>query len=88
MKRQDIIIIALLAVIVFFVFFKVGKSYFSPAPAPTAVPAPASGVKPSVADVKTMLGSGMPEMNIIISLIKGGVPGDQAEQLVAQAKAS
>jgi hypothetical protein len=78
MKRQDIIIIALLATIVFFVFFKVGKSYFSPA----------SGVKPSVADVKTMLGSGMPEMNIIISLIKGGVPGDQAEQLVAQAKAS
>lgn len=82
MKRQDIIIIALLAVIVFVMFFKVGKSYFSPAPAP------ASGTKPSVADAKAMLSSGMPEMNVIVSLIKSGVPGDQAEQLVTQAKAT
>jgi hypothetical protein len=80
MKRQNIIIIALLAVIVFVLFFKVGKSYFSPAPAP--------GAKPSVADVKTMISSGMPEMNVIISLIKSGVPSDQAEQLVSQAKAT
>jgi len=83
MKRQDIIIIALLAVIVFVMFFKVGKSYFSPAPAPAG-----TSTKPSVADVKTMLSSGMPEMNIIISLIKSGVPSDQAEQLVTQAKAT
>ena len=40
MKRQDIIIIALLAVIVFVLFFKVSKSYFSPAPAPAPAPAP------------------------------------------------
>ena len=86
MKRQDIIIIALLAVIVFVVFFKVSKSYFSPAPAPA--PAPSSGAKPSVTDVKTMLSSGMPEMNVIVSLIKSGVPSDQAEQLVTQAKAT
>lgn len=83
MKRQDIIIIALLAVIVFVLFFKVGKSYFSPAPAP----APVGTTAPSVADVKTMLSSGMTEMNVIVSLIKSGVPGDQAEQLVTQAKA-
>ena len=82
MKRRDVIIIALLAVIVFLLFFKVGTSYFSPAPAP------ASGAKPSVADVKTMISSGMPEMNIIISLIKSGVPSDQAEQLVTQAKST
>jgi hypothetical protein len=82
MKRHNIIIIALLAVIVFVLFFKVGKSYFSPAPAP------APGAKPSVADVKTMISSGMPEMNVIISLIKSGVPSDQAEQLVSQAKAT
>ena len=82
MKRRDVIIIALLAVIVFLLFFKVGTSYFSPAPAP------ASGAKPSVADVKTMISSGMPEMNVIISLIKSGVPSDQAEQLVSQAKAT
>jgi hypothetical protein len=78
MKRRDIIIIALLAVIVFALLFKVSASYFSPAP----------GTKPSVADVKTMLSSGMPEMNVIVSLIKSGVPGDQAEQLVTQAKAT
>ena len=83
MKRQDIIIIALLAVIVFVMFFKVGKSYFSPAPAPAS-----GATMPSVADVKTMISSGMPEMNIIISLIKSGVPSDQAEQLVTQAKAT
>lgn len=83
MNRQDIIIIALLAVIVFLMFFKVGKSYFSPAPAPAA-----TSTKPSVADVKTMISSGMPEMNIIISLIKSGVPSDQAEQLVTQAKST
>jgi hypothetical protein len=41
-----------------------------------------------VADVKTMISSGMPEMNIIISLIKSGVPSDQAEQLVTQAKST
>jgi hypothetical protein len=81
-KRRDIIIIALLAVITFLLFFKVGTSYFSPAPAP------ASGAKPSVSDVKTMISSGMPEMNIIISLIKSGVPSDQAEQLVTQAKST
>jgi hypothetical protein len=81
MNRRDIIIIALLAVIVFVMFFKVSKSYFSPAPAGTAT-------QPSVADVKTMISSGMPEMNIIISLIKSGVPSDQAEQLVAQAKST
>lgn len=81
MKRRDIIIIALLAVIVFLMFFNVGKSYFSPAPAP-------SSAKTSVADVKTMLSSGMPEMNVIVSLIKSGVPSDQAEQLVTQAKAT
>lgn len=86
MKRQDIIIIALLAVIVFIMFFKVGKSYFSPAPAPA--PAPVGTTAPSVADVKTMLSSGMPEMNVIVSLIKSGVPSDQAEQLVSQAKAT
>lgn len=82
MKRRDIIIIALLAVIVFLLFFRVGTSYFSPAPAP------ASSAKPSVADVKTMISSGMPEMNVIISLIKSGVPSDQAEQLVTQAKST
>lgn len=79
MKRQNVIIIALLAVIVFVLFFQVSKSYFSPAPAST---------KASVADVKTMLSSGMPEMNVIVSLIKSGVPSDQAEQLVTQAKAT
>jgi len=88
MKRQDIIIIALLAVIVFVLFFKVSKSYFSPAPAPAPAPAPVGTTAPSVADVKTMLSSGMPEMNVIVSLIKSGVPGDQAEQLVTQAKAT
>ena len=83
MKRRDVIIVALLAVIVFVIFFKVGKSYFSPAPAPAS-----DSMMPSVADVKTMISSGMPEMNIIISLIKSGVPSDQAEQLVTQAKAT
>lgn len=81
MKGRDIIIIALSAVIVFLLFFRVGASYFSPAPAP-------SGTKPSVNDVKVMLSSGMPEMNVIVSLIKSGIPGDQAEQLVAQAKST
>ncbi len=83
LKRRDIIIIALSAVIVFLLFFKVGTSYFSPAPAPAP-----SGTKPSVNDVKVMLSSGMPEMNVIVSLIKSGIPGDQAEQLVAQAKST
>jgi hypothetical protein len=82
MKRRDVVIIALLAVIVFLLFFKVGTSYFSPAPAPASV------ATPSVDDVKTMISSGMPEMNIIISLIKSGVPSDQAEQLVTQAKST
>ena len=81
MQRQDIIIVALLAIIVFVLFFKVGKSYFSPAPAPAST-------TPSVDDVKAMLGSGMAEMNVIVSLIKSGVPGDQAEQLVTQAKST
>lgn len=87
MKRRDIIIIALLAVIVFLLFFKVGTSYFSPAPSPATASTGAS-TKPSVADVKTMIRSGMPEMNIIVSLIKSGVPSDQAEQLVTQAKST
>ncbi len=81
MKRRDVIIIALLAVIVFLLFFKMGTSYFSPAPASAGTSA-----TPSVADVKTMLNSGMPEMNVIVSLIKSGVSSDQAEQLVTQAK--
>lgn len=55
------------------------SSGFSPAPAPK------SG-SPSVDDVKVMLQAGTPEVNVIVNLIKSGLPGDQAEQLVMQAK--
>lgn len=82
MNRRNIIIAVLVAIVLVLLFMNVGKSYFSPAAAPAA----AKSGTPSVSDVKLMLNSGTPEINVIVSLIKSGLPGDQAEQLVAQAK--
>ena len=79
---MDRILIGLLVLIVVVVLFKYSPSYFPS----TSGTAPAAAT--SVQDVKTMLSSGMPEINIIVNLIKSGVPSAQAEQLVMQAKHS
>jgi hypothetical protein len=68
---KTFIIYALAIVILFFIFRQFGKSNYSGS---------------SLDDVKTMLKSGMSEINVIVNLIKSGVPSDQAEQMVAQAK--
>jgi len=83
---MDRIIIALLVLIVVVILFKYSPSYFpsTSGSAPTSGGAPTSAT--SVQDVKTMIASGMPEINIIVNLIKSGLPADQAEQLVMQAK--
>jgi hypothetical protein len=75
---KDVFIFGLVLAVVVMVLSRV-SSGFSPAPAPK------SG-SPSVDDVKVMLQAGTPEVNVIVSLIKSGVPSDQAEQLVMQAK--
>ena len=77
---MDRIIIALLVLIVVVILFKYSPSYFPS----TSGGAPTSAT--SVQDVKTMIAAGMPEINIIVNLIKSGLPADQAEQLVMQAK--
>ena len=80
MKTQDIVIVALVAILLVLMLMKFrGTS--------TMTPAPASSV-PSVSDVKVMLSSGMPDMNVIVTLIKSGVKSDVAEQLVMNAKHS
>jgi len=73
---KDAIIFILIAIVLALVAFRVVSSYGSPGSSST----------PSVADVKTMLSSGMQPINVIVNLIKSGVPSDQAEQLVTQAQ--
>ena len=72
---KDAIIIVLIVLVLFLFSMRVASA-FTPGQAPT------------IADVKTMLSSGMPEVNVIVSLIKSGVPSDKAEQLVMQAKST
>jgi hypothetical protein len=76
------LIVGLLVLIVVIVLFKYSPSYFPS----TSGGAPKAAT--SVQDVKTMISSGMPEINIIVNLIKSGVPAAEAEQLVMQAKKS
>lgn len=73
---KDAIIFILIAIVLALVAFRVVSSYGSP-----------GSSTPSVSDVKTMLSAGMPPINIIVNLIKSGVPSDQAEQMVMQAQA-
>jgi hypothetical protein len=70
---KDIIVLVLVAIIFVILAMRVVSGF-------------APGAAPAAQDVKTMLASGMPEVNVIVSLIKSGVPSDQAEQLVMQAK--
>lgn len=77
---MDRIIIGLLVLAFVIILFKYSPSYFPS----TSSGTPAAAT--SVQDVKTMIASGMPEINIIVNLIKSGVPSAQAEQLVMQAK--
>ena len=67
---KNALIIFLIAVIIFLLVART-FSGFSPSP--------------SLDDVKLMLKSGTPPINVIVQLIKSGVPSDQAEQMVAQA---
>jgi hypothetical protein len=71
---KNALIIFLVAVIILLLVVKT-FSGFSPSPSSMA----------SVDDVKLMLKSGTPPINVIVNLIKSGVPSDQAEQMVAQA---
>ena len=70
---KNALIIFLIAVIILLL---VAKTYSGFSPSPASV---------SVDDVKIMLKAGTPPINVIVNLIKSGVPSDQAEQMVAQA---
>ena len=89
MKRRDVIIVALLAVIVFVIFFKVGKSYFSPAPAPAPAPAPESTFTTAqVSKARELFNKGLKDIDVAVELVKTGVTPDDALKVIAQAKGS
>ena len=93
MKRQDIIIIALLAVIVFVLFFKVSKSYFSPALAPAPALAPETAPESTfttaqVSKARELFNKGLKDIDVAVELVKIGVTPDDALKVITQAKGS
>jgi len=96
MKRQDIIIIALLAVIVFLLIFRVSRSYFSPAPemAPETAPEPAPEMAPETTYTLEHVGharqlfskGGRKDIDVAVELIQMGVTPDDALKVIAEAK--
>lgn len=78
---KDLVILILVAVIFVLVAYKMTSSFAPGGSAP-------SSDAFTVGDTKTMLKSGMSEADVVLALSRSGLTTSQAQQMVAQAKAS